>query len=200
MRQVVVIGGGDSFTSYEEYFSRLRGLEIASIDFFKSHRSWKQDLEEALGDGYEVLAPSMPNKQNAKYAEWQIWFEKLTPFLEDGVVLIGHSLGASFLTRYLSENDFPRRIAATMLVAGAYSADLDEMAEEFAAPGSLDRLAKQGGIIFLYHSTDDPVVPFSELARYQAALPRATVRIFDDRQHFNQETFPELVADIKSVM
>lgn len=128
-----------------------------------------------------------------------MWFEKVVPFLRDDVILIGHSLGASFLTRYLAEEPFPVRIKATLLVAGAYSTDMEEMTEEFAAPASLALLARRGGQVFLYHSEDDLVVPFAELAKYQTALPGATTRVFSDRGHFNQETFPELVEDIKGL-
>ena len=195
-----MIGGGDTFPTYDAYLARLKDKRIESIDFFKPHPDWKTNLQSALSADYEVLLPVMPNKQNAKYPEWKIWFEKLIPFLENGVVLIGYSLGASFLVRYLAENDFPVPIGATIVVAGAYSTDMDDMAAEFAAPASLALLEKQGGRIFLYHSTDDPIVPFAELAKYQAALPRATARIFNDHGHFfGRETFPELVADIKSL-
>ena len=53
--------------------------------------------------------------------------------------------------------------------------------------------------IDLYHSKDDPVVPFSDLSKYQEALPNAKSRIFDDRKHINQEEFPELLNDILSL-
>lgn len=152
-----------------------------------------------LGDEYEVFTHQMPNKSNARYNEWKIWFEKLLPFLRDDVVLVGHSLGASFLTRYLAEERLPIRAKALMLVAGAYSADLEDMAPEFAAPESLMLATEQVEQIFLYHSKDDPVVPFKELSRYESALPKATSRVFEDKKHFNQEHFPELVADIKNV-
>ena len=126
-------------------------------------------------------------------------FEKLVPFLTDDVILIGHSLGACFLTRYLAENLFSRNIRAILLVAGVYSGNVAGMTKEFSAPESLELLDKQSDHVFLYHSKDDNVVPFSELAKYQTALPNALTRVFSNQGHFGQETFPELVADIKSL-
>lgn len=199
MTQVIVLHGGDSFSSHGAYLAFLRDFTIENLDYLKRKPDWKARLPEVLGSEYEVLAPQMPNKWNARYTEWKLWFEKFLPFFNDGIILVGHSLGASFLTRYLAENDFPVRIKATLLVAGVYSLDVEGMTEEFTAPVSLDRFAKQSGNIFLYHSEDDPVVPFSELAKYQVALPSAIARTFTDRQHFNQETFPELLADIHSL-
>lgn len=200
MRQVIAIHGGDAFATHEEYLAFLRSYPIESVDYYKRKSDWKGKLQEDLGPDYEVLSPQMPNKWDAKYAEWKLWFERMFPFLDDHVVLIGHSLGACFLARYLSENEFPKRILATLLVAAPYGADMDGMTKEFTAPSSLDTFSRQGGKVMLYFSKDDPSVPFSELAKYQAALPTATVRVFDDRKHFNQPDFPELVADIKSLV
>lgn len=199
MRQVVAIHGGDAFSSYDAYLSFLKSLVIESVEFFKRKKDWKASLQEALGSGYEVLSPQMPNKHNAKYVEWKLWFEKLIPFLKDGVILVGHSLGVSFLAKYLSENKFPKKIAATLLVAGPYDTDGYRPIPEFVLPSSLAFCEQQSGRIFLYHSADDPVVAFSEFAKYKNAFPRATARAFYDRKHFNQETFPELLSDIKSI-
>ena len=200
MKQVVVIHGGDSFATDEAYLDYLRNYNVESIDYFKSSKGWKDSLPEALGPDYELLLPRMPNSSNAKYLEWKIWFEKLVPFLKDGVVLIGHSLGGSFLAKYLSTATFPVRIAGTFLLAPPYNLDYGNPIPEFEAPQSLELLERQGGSIFLYHSEDDPVVPIAEHDKYVHALPRATSRVFKDRSHFfGQATFPELVADIKAL-
>ncbi len=54
--------------------------------------------------------------------------------------------------------------------------------------------------LYLYHSRDDPEVPFADLERYSRALPQAIVRALDGRGHeFNQAHFPELAADIRSL-
>jgi predicted alpha/beta hydrolase family esterase len=199
MRQVVAIHGGDAFPTYEEYLEDLRDFKIESIDYFKRQNDWKQNLQKTLGDGYEVILPRMPNSGNARYLDWKIWFEKLLPLLNNGIILIGHSLGASFLAKYLSEERVSKKILGTFLVSGPYDKDGERPIVEFVLPASLALLEEQGGKIFLYHSKDDPVVQFSELAKYKAALPHAHVTVLEDRQHVNQESFPEIVADIKSL-
>ena len=108
-------------------------------------------------------------------------------------------MGGSFLAKYLAEEQFPKSISETLIVASPFDSDGQDPIHEFILPSSFERLTKQAGKIFLYYSKDDPVVAFSELAKYQKALPHATARVFDDRKHFNQESFPELVADIKSI-
>lgn len=196
MRQVVVIHGGTAYASYDAY---LAALETAVVDEASLHQrpGWKSTLADALGGGYEVLLPRMPNAQNARYREWKLWFEKHVPFLRPGAILVGHSLGGAFLGTYLNEMPLPVRVSGTLLVAAPYDSDGEQAIPEFAIAGPLDQFAQQGGAITLYHSTDDPVVAYREVEKYTAALPHATVRTFEDRQHFNQETFPELVLDIQ---
>ncbi|HEY0010471.1 MAG TPA: alpha/beta hydrolase [Candidatus Paceibacterota bacterium] len=194
MKQVIAIHGGESFNTYGEY---LDFLKKAVVDL-EPGRGWKSGLQEVLGTNYQVILPRMPNSFNAKYGEWSIWFEKYVPLLNDEVILIGHSLGADFLVKYLTENNFPKKIVATVLVAGTYP-NGNRALPEFSIDSSLEHFAKQAGTIFLYHSKDDQVVPYEEVEKYTAALPNAVVRSFEDRGHFNQEEFPELVADIKSL-
>jgi len=197
-KQVVVIHGGDTFETYDEYVAFLKSFLIESVDYFNRWR-WKDSLQEKLGDDFEVIAPKMPNKWNAKYSEWKIWFDKLVPFLNDNVIFVGHSLGGIFLAKYLSENKFPKIIKATFLVAAPYDAvDSEYTLADFVLLNDLKLFQKQGGRIFLFQSKDDPVVPFADLEKYKKQLPTAECVVFEDRGHFGQEEFPELVEMIKS--
>lgn len=197
-KQVIVIHGGETFETHEAYISFLKSFEI---DFDRLRKKgWKSTLVEQLGEGYEVIIPQMPCKTNAKYLEWKIWFDKFFPILKDNLVLVGHSLGGTFLAKYLSENTFPRKIKATILIAAPFDEqDTQDSLADFLLPENLDLLQKQGGKIFLYHSKDDPVVPFKDIEKYVAKLPQAEMRAFQDRQHFNQEEFPELVQELRAL-
>jgi hypothetical protein len=142
----------------------------------------------------------MPNSLNAKYIEWKIIFDKLAPFLNDRVVLIGHSLGGVFLAKYLSENKFPKKIIATFLVSAPFGdKNFEPTLADFIFNGDLSKLQEQGGKIFLYYSKDDLCVPFTDLERYKQELPEAEAMVFEDRGHFNQPEFLEIVEKIKNV-
>jgi hypothetical protein len=142
----------------------------------------------------------MPNPMNAKYDEWKILFKKMAPLLDNNVILIGHSLGAIFLAKYLSKNRFPKKILATLLVSPPYDDEgMKESLGDFILPKSLDRLNKQGGKIFIYQSKDDSVVPYFHLEKYKKALPYAIIREFKKRGHFDQVKFPELIKDIRGL-
>ncbi|MEX1112347.1 MAG: alpha/beta fold hydrolase [Candidatus Andersenbacteria bacterium] len=199
-QQVVAIHGGTSFDTHEDYIAFIKTREL-TLEKLKQGEDWKASLSRELGDAFEVLLPKMPNGTNARYVEWSIWLERCVPFMRDDVILIGHSLGGIFLAKYLSEHAFPKRIKATLLVAAPFSdTSTVESLTDFALPSSLKMFEGQGGSIYLLHSTDDPVVPFEQAEQYQQALPKAQPVIFNDRAHFNQEQFPELVELIQSIL
>ncbi len=199
-QQVLLIHGGDPQESYETYLEFLKNYPVRLERHALRAPGYQEILAQDLGENFEVLYPEMPNKRNAKYVEWKIWFEKFFQFLGDDVILVGGSLGATFLAKYLAENIFPKRIKALFLVAGASADNAPEYRMlDFGLPENMERLSQQVKTAFLYHSTDDKVVPISNLERFKQVFPNATVRIFNDRGHFNQEEFPELVADIKSL-
>ncbi len=198
MKQVVVIHGGNTFETYEQYLSFLKSSEF-DFERLKTKR-FKDVLGDRLGKDFEVILPSMPNSENAKYEEWKIWFEKIVPFLEETIILVGHSLGGIFLAKYLSEEIFPKKILGTFLIAAPYDGRyLEEFLGDFALPKSLERFMAQGGKINLYHSKDDPVVPFVNVEKYKEDLPEAEVIVFEDREHFSQDEFLELTEDIKKL-
>lgn len=195
-KQIIYIHGGDSFESYEDYIKYLKETEF-SIDWFVKKKKWKETLAEELGDEFQILMPDMPNSFNAVYEEWKIWFEKMIPFINDGVILIGHSQGGIFLAKYLSENTYPKKIGALMLVAPVHN-NTPEVGS-FRLENPLDNVSRQCENIHLFQSKDDFVVPFSESEEYKKELPNAKLHIFEDRGHFLQENFSEIIAEIKKI-
>lgn len=195
-KQILIVHGGDTFETYDQYIDFLNNFRI-DLEGLKKKEDWKVTLQKRLGDEYEVLQPNMPNKSCAQYDEWKLWMDKIVPLLQDDIILIGHSLGGAFWAKYLSGSVFPKKIKAVFLVAAPYEKDSENNSlAGFALPGILDL---QTDKIFIYHSKDDPVVPFEELSKYKKALPKAEVREIDLAKHFNQEYFPEILEDIKKL-
>lgn len=195
-RQLLFVHGGDSLKPGETFFSRWEHetswLKEISDPFVKTEKSkrWKDDMVEQLGDSWTCVFPRMPNDMAAHYEEWKWLFQKYVPFMKDDIVLVGHSLGANFLAQYLATTRMPIRIKQLHLVAGCTSEG------DFSIPDSLELLEEQCGHVYIYHSTDDPVVPFSAAEEYARKLPNAELITFIDRGHFLGETFPELVERI----
>lgn len=206
-QQVVFIHGGDSFSKREDFLTYLKSVELRD-PLTQSSEHWNKKLREELGAEYELYQPAMPNKQNADFEEWKIWFEKHLPFLNDGVILVGWSLGGMFLAKYLSENVLPMKVGQLYLLAapcGEYTDPGDENSGNdcgtFKFPvHKLEHLAKQVEKIQIWHSKDDFVVPYSHALEFVRVMPTANLVTFSDRNHFLQADFPELVASIKGLI
>ena len=183
MKQIVHIHGGSPFDSYERYLSALRNNPLTYESLFRKTK-WRDWLAVTMTD-FDVLLPTMPNKQNARYSEWKIYFEKLLPLLGNDVQLIGSSLGGIFLAKYLHENPLSTPVTRLILIAAPYDDATHEDLGDFILPSAtgLEKSAKE---IHLFHSKDDPVVPFTELAKFQSDLPSAKSHVFVDRGHFQQ--------------
>lgn len=196
--QLIMIHGGTTFDSYEDYTQFLEKSKVNS-EKFKTKKHWQNSLDKELEDDLEVFTPRMPNKNNANYREWCIWFERMIPYIKDNVILLGYSLGGVFLTKYLSEQEFTKKIKALVLVATPLdSIGLNESLGDFVLSmptKDLSQICKT----YMIFSEDDPVVPFNRLNEYKKILPDSEVVIFSDKGHFYQENFPEIVQLIKNL-
>jgi predicted alpha/beta hydrolase family esterase len=189
-KQVFVIHGGDAWDTYEEYIAQIKRWTFDPYEVRGG--GWKKSLALQLGDDYEVILPTMPSKYNAKYMEWCIWMEKIVPHIRNNAILIGHSLGANFLVKFFSENVMPFSVLQLHLVAGCYGSG-----GGFELSENIGNIQKQCLNIFIYHSTDDPIVSYSDAQKYHIKLPHAHLETFADRGHFLQEDFPEIVERIR---
>lgn len=191
MKQVVIIHGGDSFSSYDAYLTALKTRDV-DYDRLKYHQRWREWIAVQLPND-DVLLPTFPNGSNANYDEWAIYFKKLIPFLQDGYVLVGHSLGAMFLAKYLHEHILPSKARRIILVAAQHGMQEGDDVGSFAVT-SASGVEQSTDEVHLFHSEDDPVVPYTSLSHMAADIPTATIHTYTDRGHFNDTTFPEILA------
>ena len=195
-KSLLIIHGGSTFDSYEEY---LKYIESKTITLESITRTdWKDKLALNLSD-FDILYPKMPNSKNARYPEWKLWFEKILPLLSKEVVIVGHSLGGIFLAKYLTEdNDLSRKFLSLHLVAAPYDTEVikDSLAD-FELKNTVEKLELYSDNIFIYQSKDDTTVAFENAKKYKRDLPNAELVVFEDRGHFTQLEFPELIENIK---
>lgn len=110
--------------------------------------------------------------------------------LQGETVFIGHSLGGNFLAKYFSENDH-------------HAKAFHFISPCFGSPGGFEltdvdvsNLSKKADSVHLWYSVDDPIVSVDHFERYKKAIPNAVIHEFQDRAHFNQESFPEMEEKI----
>ena len=179
MRTVVLFVHGAGEGAYEE-----DGLLVAS-------------LRDALGPSYEVRYPRMPLEEGAQYSDWTARIAAALPPRGDKVVLVGHSVGGSVLPRYLCEKPVEASVTGLFVIAAPFwgADDFWDWDEARLPADAAERLA---GVprIFLYHSRDDEVVPFSHLALYSARLPLATIHPIDIGGHQLDNDLAAVAHDI----
>lgn len=138
-------------------------------------------LQNALGSSCTVHYPKMPEENAPDYAAWKAKILEELSALEGGVVLAGHSVGASVLLMVVAEER--PDVAGLFLLAPPYWGETGWEVGGLASPETFTSGLPPHLPIFLYGSRDDDVVPSSHTGRYAAALPGATVRMFDKGGH-----------------
>ena len=204
-QQVLYIHGGESFNDHGDFLERLRTIDLWHLpkdDGTIPLKKWTSTLAADLGEEFEVIMPPMPNKQNAKFAEWSIWFERHFEYLNDGAILMGCSLGAMFLAKYLSEHDLPFRPKTVFLMAGAYAlpgfSDKD-CGDFLVAPAVVRELVPKTDKVVIMHSEDDFVVPYAHGVALHEAVPEAEFVSFADKGHFLVGELREVLAMVQDL-
>ena len=82
-------------------------------------------LRSELGCGYEVRFPRMPNESESPYDLWSNVIASELARMGTGAVLVGHSIGASVLIKWLTEVTPTHRLAAAFLIAAPFWYDHD---------------------------------------------------------------------------
>ncbi|MCF7872065.1 alpha/beta hydrolase [Candidatus Woesearchaeota archaeon] len=197
--QILMIHGGMTFKSKKDYINHLRTRTISLDKYY----SWTKDyMDKLLGKKYEIIRPRMPLQDNAKYAEWKIHFERYLPLLKNNVILIGSSLGGIFLAKYLSENKFPKKIKALLLVCPPYDNTIsgEDLVGGFKLKKDLSMIDNCSKSVHLFFSENDPVVPPSQTEKYKKKLKKANIHIYKHIPgHFQISKFPEIINIIKKL-
>jgi uncharacterized protein len=163
---------------------------------YEEDRKLAASLGGALGVGYEVRCPKMPDEDSPEYGAWRDRISEELAALNGDVFLVGHSLGGSILLKYLCEEGVAKSVAGVFLVAAPFWGAEDWEVEEFALREDFASQLPTELPVFLYHGREDEVVPFAHLALYAEKLPRATVRELDGRGHQLDEDLSEVARDI----
>src|SRR5687768_18602570 len=75
-----------------------------------------ESLQKELGKDYQVINPELIDEDTPDFG----WVNQIGVHIDkqkDGVILVAHSLGASMLLRYLSENKVAKKTSGIFLLA-----------------------------------------------------------------------------------
>ncbi|MEI7688676.1 MAG: alpha/beta fold hydrolase [Candidatus Nomurabacteria bacterium] len=127
-----------------------------------------------------VCALPMPNPKNPVLSEW---LEEISRAInnsqdDDELYIVGHSLGATTLLRYLEINPKNKKIAGVVFVSGViHPLDIENKESNFRKIDSflipdidLIKVKNKVNKVVSIHSKDDPIVPFIQGEELSKAL------------------------------
>lgn len=144
---------------------------------YKADKPLVASLQTALGRNYIVHYPQMlPDETAPDFAPQ--WLQQIGNQIaaRKELILAGHSLGASMLLKFLSENSTPKSIAGLFLVAPPFWSGAEDWVQPLKLQQHFANKLPKELPVFFYQCKDDEVVPFDHFKRYQQHLPWAVFR------------------------
>jgi pimeloyl-ACP methyl ester carboxylesterase len=167
------------------------------------HDEWDSklvaSLRTELGRDYEVRYPRMPNEDDPSYATWAAALEKELAGLDEGAILVGHSIGGTILINALAEHPPGRDLGAIVLIAAPFVGDGGWQSDDWTPQSLLGAKLPRGVPIYLFHGLADATAPASHAELYAQAIPQAHLRRLPDRDHQLNNDLSEVAALIRSL-
>ena len=169
-----------------------------------THDEWDSklvhSLRRELGPGYDINYPRMPNEADPKYARWKAALRKEFAKLDNGAIVIGHSVGGTILINALATDPPEVALNGIFLIAAPFVGDGGWPGDEIRPPEEkLGAELPNGVPIYLYHGSDDEIVPVVHLDLYTKAIPQAIARRLNGRNHQLDDDLSEVARDIRSL-
>ena len=155
-------------------------------------------LREALGKSYMVHYPRLPNESSPDFGRRKQIGKEIS-LIDGRIILVGHSLGASMLLKYFSENEVKKKIAGIFLISTPFWSGDEDWKEGLKLREDFPDTLPKNVPIFLYHCRDDEEVPFEQLSIYARKLPQATVREIASGGHQLDNNLSLVANDIKTL-
>ncbi len=188
MKSAIILHGKPSRETYEDPSTPV-----------PSQNHWLGWLRSELGQkGFVVSNPEAKEPYNPQYDLWQDAIAGLDIDFE--TTLVGHSAGASFWLRYLSENP---TLNPEKLILVAPWIDRSKYPDFFDFQIDADLSHRVLGAISIFNSLDDSAQVQNTVGEIQASLANVELREFTNRGHFTlksmgTERFPELLQEVIS--
>lgn len=154
-------------------------------------------LKEALGEAYTVHYPLLNDESTPDFGRKKQIGTELS-LIEGDVILVGHSLGASMLLKYLSESQC-QKISGIFLISTPFWSGDEEWKQGLKLHEDFPDKLPDDIPIFLYHCRDDEVVPFEHLSLYTQKLPQATFCEIPNGGHQLDNDLSLVAKDIKAL-
>jgi predicted alpha/beta hydrolase family esterase len=169
-----------------------------------THDEWDNALVESLGQelgaDYEIRYPHMPNEANPNYARWKAALKKEFGRLDDGAILVGHSIGGTILINAFAEEAADLALRGIFLLAAPFVGESGWPSEDIKPMSDLGKRLPARVPVYLYHGSQDDTAPFEHVGLMAKAIPQAVVRRLTGRDHQLNNDLSEVAADIRRLL
>jgi predicted alpha/beta hydrolase family esterase len=167
------------------------------------HDEWDGKLVESLtrelGPSYEVRYPRMPNEDDPSYAAWRPTLQKEFASLNDGAIVVGHSIGGTILINVLAEHPTERELGAIFLIAAPFVGEGGWQPDDWQPQREIGRKIPDGVPIYVYHGLADDTAPPSHADLYAHSIPQAHLCRLPGRDHQLNNDLREIAEVIKAL-
>jgi uncharacterized protein len=166
--------------------------------------NWFPWIKEQLPD-HNVIIPQFPTPENQTLDAWFEVFNKCKEHFTEDTILIGHSLGGSFLLRVLEQSKIKIKAAFTISAPiGVLPIRNYETDELFIKnPFNWEKIKSNCKNFFVFHSDNDPYVCLGNGKEIANRLG-IELTMIPNSGHFNTPAgyskFPQLLEKIKSIL
>lgn len=157
-------------------------------------------LQKSLGEAYKVHYPRMLlDESTADFASQ--WLKQIGEEISgrDEIILAGHSLGASMLLKYVSENKIEKNIAGIFLIAPPFWSGNEDWVKPLMLEENFSNKLPGDIPIFFYQCRDDEIVPHDHFQFYKQNVPWAVFRELATGGHQFNNDLTIVANDIKEL-
>lgn len=166
-----------------------------SEEDFQADQKLVDSLQAQLGPSYQIHYPFLPNDGSPDLGR-RTQISQAIAARGEGIILVGHSFGASMLLVCLSECKVEPQIKGIFLLATPFWEGTEDWVKPFRlAPDFAEKLDRNIPLYF-YHCADDEEVPFEQFEKYRTQLPWATFREVPSGGHQFNNDLRIVAADI----
>jgi predicted alpha/beta hydrolase family esterase len=168
-----------------------------------THDEWDDKLVESLrtelGNGFEVRYPRMPAEDDPSAARWGPPILRELAALDDGAIVVGHSVGGTIVVNLLAAESPPVNLGAIVLIAAPFVGRGGWPGDEFELPDDLGAGLPQGVPVHVFHGSEDETAPPAHADLFAHAIPQAQVHRLLGRDHQLGNDLAEAARVIRSL-
>ena len=166
---------------------------------YEADKSLVASLQKEIGHDYNFQYPELNSDESLPDFGWIQEICKEVAGMKRDFFLVGHSLGASMILKYLSENTANKNIKAIFLAATPFWTGDEDWKQGLKLNENFEHKLPNHIPIFFYHTKDDKEVPFSHFIQYKQKIPNAVFREIKTGGHQFDNELSKVAKDIISL-